>query len=89
MSAAYEEVGTQDNGLVGEAAVAVVSASQAAKVLKISITRLHALLDKKRIQGAYKCGNGRGVWLIPVGKNGKPRVLPSTAPVGRPRKKAN
>ena len=64
----------------------VVNTSQAAKAMKVTVSRLHALISKDRIQGAYRSGAGRGVWMIPVKSNGKPVVLPPEVPVGRPKK---
>ncbi len=47
-----------------------VTASQAAKLLKVSVRRVRCLLSQKRIEGAFKAGRQ---WLIPL-SDGRPIV---------------
>lgn len=49
----------------------IVGTTAAAKILKISTSRLRFLLSNKRVEGAYKTGK---MWLIPL-HNGKPIIL--------------
>lgn len=51
--------------------------SEVAEVLGVSVPRIHALISQERIIGARKVGSKRGTWLIPVDKEGKPKILPS------------
>lgn len=51
-----------------------VSAGEAADILKISAAWFRRLLAAGRVRGAKKIGPR--LWLVPVGKGGKPRVSP-------------
>ena len=49
---------------------------QSADALGVSVARIHKLLSQDRMKGAVKIGKDRGTWIIPVGPEGKPEVLP-------------
>lgn len=56
------------------------STADAARALGISERRVRQLLEAGAVKGAEKVG---GVWLVPIGKDGAPKV--TLRPPGRPR----
>jgi len=63
-----------------------VTTSEAAKLLNITSGRVRQLLVGNRIRGARRVGGGdlrAAVWMIPLGRDGMPVVLPPTAQPNR------
>lgn len=58
-----------------------VTVPEAAAALGVSIRRLQTLLVDGRVVGAKRVGSElRGIWLIPVGRDGKPKVTEADGP---------
>lgn len=60
---------------------AEVSITEAAQLLGLHRSRVHALIQQGRIKGARRVGH---MWIIPLGKDGQPRAQLNQP--GRPRK---
>lgn len=58
--------------------------SEIAEEEGVSVARIHTLLKQGRVIGAERIGTGKGMWLIPVDKNGEASF---TAPPHKPQRK--